>query len=98
MFSGVVLRERAAEFQLHQFGIFEAEAEALRQIAREMIAADAHGGGQVHGVAVVHHQFGGLRADIDHRDAFAPLLRQHGGVAGGQRLEDRSPPPPGAPG
>ena len=50
------------------------------------------------GVAVVHHQFGGLRADVDHRDALAPLLRQHRGVAGGQRLRRRSLPPPGAPG
>ena len=44
--------------------------------------------GQVQRVAVVDHQVGGLRADVHHGDAFAALFRQHGGVAGGQRLED----------
>ena len=79
----------AAEFHLHHFRVFEPEAEALRQVAREVIAADPDRRCQVHGVAVVDHQFGGLRADIDHRDAFAPILRQHRRIAGGQRLEDR---------
>ena len=74
---------------LDQFGVLEAEAQALGEIAREVIAADADGGGEVHGVAVVDHQFGGLRADIDHGDALAAILRQDGGVAGGQRFVDR---------
>ena len=70
-------------------GVFEAQAEALGQVARKVVAANPHGGSQVDGIAVVHHQLGGLRADIHHRDAFAALLRQHRRIARGQRFEDR---------
>ncbi len=43
----------------------------------------------MHGVAVVHHQLGGLRADVHHRNTLAAVLRQHGGVTGGERFVDR---------
>src|ERR1035438_6929605 len=81
--------ERAAEFHFDQFGVLEAEAETLGEIAREVVAGDAAGGGEVHGVAVVDHQLGGLGADIDHSDALAAVLGQDGGVAGGEPFEDR---------
>src|SRR5665811_1585801 len=54
-----------------------------------MVAANADGGGQMHSVPVVDHEFGGLGADIDHGDAFAAVLRQNGGVARGEGLENR---------
>ena len=56
---------RRTVFQLDQFGIFEADAEALRQVAREMIAADSDGGSQANGIAVIDHQLGRLRANVD---------------------------------
>src|SRR5258708_22435919 len=85
----VALGEGAAEFDFDQFGVLEAETQALREIARKVIAADADGGGEVHGVAVVDHELGGLRADIDHGDALAAILGQDGGVARSQRFVDR---------
>src|ERR1022692_32546 len=85
---GAGLRERRAVFQFDQFGVFEAEAEALSEVARKMVTANADGGRQVQGVAVVNHQLGGLGADIDDGDAFAALIGQHGGVACAEGFED----------
>src|ERR1035437_2073390 len=86
---GGAFGQRAAEFHFDQLGVLEAEAETLGEIAREVVAGDAAGGGEVHGVAIVDHQFGGFRADIDHGDALAAVLGQDGGVAGAERFEDR---------
>src|ERR1035437_2061335 len=86
---GVALGERAAEFHFDQFGVLEAEAQALGEIAGEVIAADADGGGEVHGVAVEDHEFGGFRTDIDQGLCLSAVLGQDSGIAGGQRFVDR---------
>src|SRR5450756_2216856 len=86
---GGSLGDRAAEFHFDQFGVLEAEAQSLGEIAGEVIAADADGGGEMQSIAVVDHEFGGFRADIDHRDALAAVLGQDGGIAGGERFVDR---------
>ena len=67
------LRNGAAELLLHHLGVLEADAQRMHHVAGEMVAADPQGGGQLQRVAVIHHQFGGLRPDIHHRDPFAPL-------------------------
>ena len=53
-----------------------------------MVAANQHCRGQVHGVAVIYHQLGRFGSNVHHGDALAPVLRQHGRIGRGQRLED----------
>ncbi len=86
---GASFGSRAAIFQLHQLGVFEADAKGLRQIAREVIAANAHAGGELHRVAIVNDHLGGFSADIDHRYAFPAILRKRHGIAGGEGFENR---------
>src|SRR5215472_10316431 len=81
--------QRAAELHLDHLRFFKAQAEALGQVAGEMIAAHAHRRSQVHGVAVIDDQFGGFGPDVHHRDPLAPVLGKHRRVARGERFEDR---------
>ncbi len=90
---GGSLRNRAAELMLHNRRRFERDAKSMRQVARKMIAADPQRSGQLRRFAVVTDHLRRMRADVDQRHAFTPVLRQHGSVAAGDRLHRPSRQP-----